>query len=222
MTRKENPVAGEIYHVFNKSIAGFRIFQVEADFVRMRYLMRYYQYAGMPSYAHFGSQDCVKINGFDKCFRDVLQGKLRIVDVYAFCIMPTHIHLVLKPLTNGSVAQFMGNILNSYSKYFNFKYDRQGPLWTGPFKNVLVETEEQLLHLIRYIHLNPAVANLVSAVDGWQYSSYREYLGQVTIQKGVCSKLYLGGMLKNAYQKFVEERLPYQKELALIKHLVKE
>jgi putative transposase len=75
--------------------------------------------------------------------------------------MPTHIHLVLRQLKDGGISKFMSNILNSYSRYFNIKHNRKGPLWEGRFRKVLVGSDEQLLHLTRYVHLNPVTACLV-------------------------------------------------------------
>ena len=77
-----------------------------------------------------------------------------LVEIIAYCFMPTHIHLILRQLKKDGISIFMGKILNSYTRYFNLKNKRKGPLWESKFKNVEVVTDEQLLHLTRYIHLN--------------------------------------------------------------------
>ena len=111
-------------------------------------------------------------------------------------------------------------VLKSYSKYFNKKYKRKGPLWETRFKNVHVDTDEQLLHLTRYIHLNPVTALLVKKPEDWNFSSYKEYLRESP--RKICEFEEFIPIEKNEYKLFVEERIDYQKELAKIKHLLLE
>ena len=66
----------------------------------------------------------------------------------------------------------------SYSKIINKQYDRVGGLFQGTFQAKLVDWDEYLLHLSRYIHTNPVKAGLVDTADGWPYSSYSEYIGK--------------------------------------------
>jgi putative transposase len=106
--------------------------------------------------------------------KDSLQSENeQLVEVVAYCIMQTHFHLILKQVTEDGIAKFMGRILNGYSRYFNSLHSRVGPLWTGRFKNVLIRNDEHLLHLTRYIHLNPVSAGLVTKPEDWDYSSYK-------------------------------------------------
>jgi hypothetical protein len=65
----------------------------------------------------------------------------------------------------------------SYTKAVNNQIGRNGPLFQGPFKAQLVNKDSYLLHLTRYIHLNPVSAGLVSNPEKWVYSSYRDYVG---------------------------------------------
>ena len=61
------------------------------------------------------------------------------VEIIAYCIMPTHFHLVVKQLKEDGISFFIQQILNSYSRYFNIKTKRKGPLWEGRFQNVIIE-----------------------------------------------------------------------------------
>ena len=133
--------------------------------------------------------------------------------------MPTHIHLVLKQLVNSGVSSFMNILLNSFARYFNLSHNRHGPLWESRFKNVLIETDEQLLHLTRYVHLNPTSAGLVELPNEWNYSSYLEYLGERS-SKGICNWEGILEIQPNNYQKFVNGRTSYQRSLSQIKHLL--
>ncbi|MDO8579983.1 MAG: transposase, partial [Candidatus Omnitrophota bacterium] len=140
-----------------------------------------------------------------------------LVEIIAYCLMPTHIHLVLKQLKDNGISHFMRNIQNSYTHYFNERYKRKGPLWIGRFKNVLVESDSQLLHLTRYVHLNPSTAGLTRNPLDW-HSSYGEYLNPKTNDR-LCHWEELIDLSTSQYRAFVEERIDYQRELAFLKHL---
>lgn len=129
--------------------------------------------------------------------------------------MPTHIHLVLKQTQPAGISIFMGNILNGYTRYFNTKHHRKGPLWESKFQNVLVENDEQLLHLTRYIHLNPTSAGIVEKPQDWKFSSYNEYLNNVDYP--ICQFKDLLEFQPKKYKEFIQDRIAYQRELTIIK-----
>ena len=132
--------------------------------------------------------------------------------------MPTHLHLVLKQLMNKGISLYMGKILNSYSHFFNIKHQRKGPLWESKFKNVLVEDDDQLFHLTRYVHLNPVTSFLVEKPSQWHYSSYLEYISKNKNQRISCTDLIEISPIE--YKKFVEDQISYQRELAKIKKVI--
>ncbi|MDP8248132.1 MAG: transposase [Candidatus Tritonobacter lacicola] len=216
--RKTPLVNGQVYHVFNKSISRFKIFKHETDFSRIVATIRYYQREKPP----------VKFSGFarlkrsDKNFSGttVSCNRSKLVEIIAYCIMPTHLHLILTQLKDTGITILMRNILNSYARYFNIKHKRKGPLWEGRFKNVLVKTDEQLLHLTRYIHLNPVTASLVSKPEDWLASSYREYIGEVEDSDRICKYADILKIEPNSYRDFVLDGISYQRELAKIKALL--
>ena len=142
----------------------------------------------------------------------------RLVQIICYCIMPTHIHLVLKQMKDKGISVFMNNVFNSYSRYFNIKHNRKGPLWESSFKKVLVESDSQLLHLTRYIHLNPATAYIVNNPEDWKWSSYREYI--FGNREGICEYDNILDIKPEEYKKFTEDRIFYQRELAKIKALL--
>jgi len=95
------------------------------------------------------------------------------VDLLAYCLMPNHFHLLIKQVKKDAMEGFMRSLATRYSMYFNKKYDRVGSLFQGIYKASMVDNDNYLLHLSRYIHLNPAeyTKDLSSA-----HSSYGEYL----------------------------------------------
>ena len=217
MRRKEQFETGNVYHVCNKSIAGFEIFNDEEDFTRMEYLFRYYQFKRELSYSHFINNKYVETAGFDKACQSTSSLEEKNVCILSFCIMPTHYHLVVKQLMDDGISQFIGNIQNSYAKYFNAKHNRHGPLWVGRFRGIKIESEEQLVHLTRYVHLNPMTAGLVKKPEEWKASSYKEFLyGQK-----ICEFENIMDIAASDYKKFIDDQASYQKSLAKIKEIIK-
>ncbi|MBU1113051.1 MAG: transposase [Candidatus Omnitrophica bacterium] len=216
MPVRKIPLAiGETYHILSKSIAGYTIFRDDKECERMRALFKYYQVEN-PAFkfsVFFNAKNQQKFN------QKYSVSKEKLVEVICYCIMPTHIHLVLQQLRKDGVVQYMNNILNSYSHYFNIKTGRKGPLWESRFSNVLVETDEQLAHLTRYIHLNPTTAYLVSKPQNWSFSSYQEFLGLIKEGQGLCNYSELMHVVPESYPEFVNSQIDYQRELADIKRL---
>ncbi|MDD5173954.1 MAG: transposase [Candidatus Omnitrophica bacterium] len=223
MRRKDKLSVGEVYHVFNKSIADFKIFNNETEFLRMKYMIKYYQ-RGMPRdcFARFMEYEKVIKSGFYNAFASIKHDRGKLVDIIAFCLMPSHLHLILRQVRENGISIFVGNLLNSYSRYFNLKHCRKGPLWEGRFKDVLVNRDEYLLHLTRYLHLNPVTSYLVERPDQWQHSSFLEFLSKTNEEEAICQFGDILSIEPTAYKKFVEDRIAYQRELAKIKDLILE
>jgi putative transposase len=204
-------VTDEIYHVYSKSIAEYKIFNDDFEYSRMREVIEYYRIERpFASFSRFKERN-MQVKQLDT---------KRLVQVICYCIMPTHIHLVLKQLKDKGVSIFMSNVLNSYSRYFNIKHNRKGPLWESSFKKVLVESDAQLLHLTRYIHLNPVTAHIVDKPKNWKWSSYEEYISGN--KEGMCKYDDVLDIKPGIYKEFVEDRISYQRELARIKNIMLE
>lgn len=93
------------------------------------------------------------------------------IELVAFCLMPNHFHLLVYQIKEDSAHQLLKNVSGSYTAYFNKKYKRIGPLFQDRFKAVLIQRDEYLQHISRYIHLNPA------SYRSWEFSSLPYYLG---------------------------------------------
>lgn len=209
-----------IFHIISRSIAGYQIFNKDKDFLRMTMAMRFYQIQEPPAkFSTFLGLKTTKKYGFDEYFQEITKNNQKTVKIIAFCLMPNHIHFILQQLKDNGISVYMNKILNSYSRYFNILHKRKGPLWESRFKHILVDKDEQLLHLTRYIHLNPATARLVKKPKNWAYSSYREYLNR---QNGY-KLIDFNGLLDiepKIYQKFINDRKDYQQKLAIIKKAI--
>ncbi len=212
-------MTGKVYHVFTKSIAGYKIFNNDNEFLRMIEAINHYRAIEQPRKL----SKARRIKGIDFSRRKKgrrSEGDKKHVKIIAYCLMPTHIHLVLKQLEKDGISIFMNKILNSYSRYFNIKHGRKGPLWEGRFKKVLVENDEQLLHLTRYVHLNPVTSALIKKPEQWTASSYKEYIETGRDGANICSFAEYLDLTPKAYQKFTEDRIAYQRQLKQIKDLL--
>ena len=98
------------------------------------------------------------------------------VTVIAYCLMPNHYHFLLRQDGEVSLSKFINVVFNAYVQALNKQLGRKGTLFEGRFKHVLVDKDEYVLHLCRYIHLNPVKAGLVSRPEDWVYSNYREWI----------------------------------------------
>ena len=138
--------------------------------------------------------------------------------------MPNHFHFLLKNLTEEGIKKFISNFQNSYAKYLNTKTGRTGSLFQQNFKAVRIESNEQLIHVSRYIHLNPVTAYIVKSTEeliNYPWSSYPNYYKK---EKSYLKKdLILENFrTANDYKKFVTDQVDYQRELDKIKHFVLE
>ncbi len=224
MKRKHPLSTGNVYHILNKSIAGYTIFTSYKDYFRMIQMLQFFAVESkeFPRFARFLEVVDTQNKSFGELFFDKTKDSNRAVQIIAYCIMPTHFHLILKELKDDGISKYVGNLSNSYARYFNTKYKRKGRLWEGTFKNVLVESDEQLLHLTRYIHLNPATAGLVNDAEKWKYSSYREYLKSNEVKYPFCEFEDVPYINPSEYMKFVKDQKEYQRELARIKKVALE
>ena len=219
MAGRELPlVTGEYYRVYNRGVARQPTFLDDRDYKQAMLSMSYYRSLSPP----------VKLSRYKnlpKTERDNLLEKLNKsgqgwVQIVSFVLMPNHFHFLLKQLEDGGISKFTGQFSNSYTRYFNTRRSRPGSLFQGTFKAVHVETEEQLLHLSRYIHLNPLVSSVItkSGLVAYPWSSYPDYL-QGRSQLVEMSLVMSFFKSPTDYQSFVTNHADYARELEVIKHI---
>ncbi|MFA5143652.1 MAG: transposase [Candidatus Omnitrophota bacterium] len=204
-----------LYHVYNKSIADFKIFNNENDYRLILDLIRFYLHDKSPCTFREFRKICADAKAKDEFLAS--NPSPQCTNLVCYCIMPTHIHLVLKEVRQDGISNYMRHILNSYSRYFNIKYERKGPLWENRFGNVLIKNDEQLLHLTRYLHLNPVTAYLVENPEDWKYSSFKEYIGSIDSHEKICNFGEYLTLDSTSYEKFVKENIEYQRQTAISK-----
>lgn len=97
------------------------------------------------------------------------------VSVSSFCLMPNHYHLLVNT-PEGNLARFMRHLNGVYTQRYNRKYKRDGPLFRGRYKGILVQDNACLLQVVKYIHLNPIKAGLAQSLDEYKWSSHSSFL----------------------------------------------
>lgn len=185
------------------------IFSHWSDYTRFLKTVQYYQVAGpKPKFSNITKDKLLLFSSNPK-----------IVEIICYCLMPNHFHFLLRQLQDGGVSEFISKVSNSYTKYVNTKQNRVGPLLQGEFKAVLVESDDQLIHVNRYIHLNPVVSFISKDLESYPWSSYLEYIDKS--QNNYCSKEEILSFFPNieAYKQFVLDQQDYAKTLEQIKHL---
>ena len=201
-------VNGQYYHIYNRGVEKRTIFENNRDYGRFLETMNYYQFSGpKPRFSKFL---------ISQLFNPLINRK--IVEIICYCLMPNHFHLLIKQSQDGGISEFLSKLSNSYTKYYNIKHSRVGPLLQGEFKAVMIESNEQLIHVSRYIHLNPLIAYIVKDLDFYQWSSYKDFVENS--KNGTCAKDEIINFFKSPkdYRQFVLDQASYAQDLALIKH----
>jgi putative transposase len=112
-------------------------------------------------------------------FLDLLSDITRLwkVEIYAYCLMDNHYHLLLSTPSAG-LSRAMRHLDGIYTQKFNRVHHRDGPLFRGRYKAILIDAEEYFLSVVRYIHQNPLKASLVTDLDRYRWSSHWGYLNK--------------------------------------------
>lgn len=101
--------------------------------------------------------------------------------IHAFCLMSNHIHLIIE-VADVPLSRIMHNLSFRYTAYLNKKKNSIGHVFHGRYKAVLVDTDNYLLELVRYIHNNPVAAGIVETPENYRWSSHLQYIGKTAIK----------------------------------------
>lgn len=221
--RKIPLITNEIYHVVNRGISLQPTFLTKKNYKRALEIIFYYQNQKTPlKYSRFlklAKQERIKL------LENLRKKREFLVEIICLCLMPNHFHLLLKQTAPDGISKFMSNFANSYTRYFNTKNNRFGPIFQGKFNAIRIESNEQLLHVSRYIHLNPYTSYVVGNLEQikkYSYSSLPEYLAQS--KTNFYEKEIILNEFENnlSYWNFLSNHADYQRNLERIKHLLLE
>lgn len=155
---------GGVYHIHNRGIENRTIFTFEDFKIFTKYL-----------YIYVKPLDAIA-DTYPETSQRLLDKNLSAeVDVLAYCLMPSHFHLILRQHTKDGISKLMKQITNAYTEYFNNKFHRTGPLFQGRFRATALDVDKTLLPLSRYVHQNPKLAGLISNLEDYPWSSFPQY-----------------------------------------------
>ena len=97
------------------------------------------------------------------------------VDIWAYCLMPNHVHFIMVPEFPESLKLAVGEAHRRYTRMVNFREDWRGHLWQGRFASYILDNE-YLISAVRYIEMNPVKAGLVRNPEDWQWSSAKYHI----------------------------------------------
>lgn len=172
-----------IYHIYNRGVEKREIFLEPTDCeVFLSYLKTYLLPKDEKALVQALSSPAATLSEKEKAAQLLrLKNFSGEIDLLAYCLLPNHFHFLIRQEKETAIDRFMNAFGTRYSMYFNKKYKRVGPLFQGVYKACLVYTDEQLLYLSRYIHLNP-FGKLDLPFSSWQKIpwpfSFPEYLGK--------------------------------------------
>lgn len=144
------------YHVYNRGAGKQVIFHDDAD--REKFISLFARYLD-------SDDESVRADG-------VPYEKYQL-EIVAYCLMDNHFHLLLyQEVDPNAVSQFMKSLATAYTMYYNLRYESSGYLFQGVFKASKITSDEYLLHITRYVHMNPR------SYLRYKWSSISAYLGK--------------------------------------------
>lgn len=214
------------YHVYNCGVEKRNIFTTNYDYMRFFNTIIYYLHDQNISFIQYKNLSKEVQKAWFKLNPKGL--KTLRVSIISYCLMPNHFHFLLKLVKENGITQFLADLTNSYTRYFNVKYDRIGSLFQGTFKAKSIISDESLLEVTRYIHLNPVVSNKINSKqilkpENYPFSSYRFWISNSALDPKGLELLnyrevqdwiaYAGGRKK--YQRFVESKIGREPKIGI-------
>jgi len=224
--RRTQLLDNNFYHIYNRGTEKRQIFLDSSDYTRFIHYL--YEFNDIKADANLSRKIDEGSTSVMKRSRDLL------VEVITFCLMPNHYHLILRQLKDDGIAKFMQKVGTGYTMYFNKKNKRNGALFQGRFKAIQIESDEYLMHLSRYIHINPVeliepgwkeneIKNWSKTnefLENYRWSSYLDYIGiknfpSVT-NRGVISSYFQNEQsYKNFINRWLIKDVEFIKEVSL-------
>jgi putative transposase len=191
---------GGYYHIYNRGVEKRDIFLDKQDFVVFQRYLKLY----------LGSKKDVKKIRVPRIQIFLKNNMYDEIDLLAFSLMPNHIHLELRQKKADSIIRFMKRLTTSYVMYFNKKYNRVGGLFQNSYKAALIQTDPYLLHLSRYIHVNPTKTHNkgVNFKDFCSFPYYLEEKNASWLKTDPILSYFKSSRIKykgSSYEEFVNE-----------------
>lgn len=237
--RQDEIITGEIYHIVHRRIGGDLMFKDIDDY-----------YRGIFSIYEFNNARAVNMQDRREArlrekSLDPASGNLggdsreRLVNVLCFCLMPNHIHLLLRQLQEKGITRFMNKVGAGYPAYFYEKYGLKGKgyFFQGRFRSILVKGEEQLKTTFVYIHTNPISLvepnwkergvqddeKVATFLNNYKWSSYQDYIGKKNFPSIIQEeKAHIAGVMKGEQgcKEFVDGWIKHKQEFKYLNLMI--
>lgn len=225
---------GEIYHIVMRGVEKRPIFLDVSDY-----------YRGIFSLFEFNDQKNVILRDRRRArlyYKKIGQEQFSatrdlLVEILAFCLMPNHIHLLLRQLKEKGISKFIGKFGAGYATYFNKKYQRVGHLFQGRFRAIHIKSDEQLKNVFVYIHTNPTeliesgwkengIKNpekVIEFLENYKWSSYQDYIGKKNFPS-VTSREFIIKIIGNEKncKNFIDNWIKYKGEIKTFADIILE
>ncbi len=211
----------DLYHVINKGVDGRTIFMDKQDYAR--FVHDLYEFNDMEPASEFSRTLSLEDTNVGRTTSHI---RTRIVDIHGWVLMKNHFHLLLSERVPGGITLFLRK-LSGYARYFNERHGRQGTLFQGRTKRILISTHAHLLYILHYIHANPLdylpnatewrdrdkglIANLktsLSFLHEYRWSSYPDYCGHKNFPSILTTSFFnaIFDSYPSAFKEFLHDR----------------
>jgi len=215
-------VESKYSHIYNRGVDKRNIFSSDADRLRFLDTVRFVRLQKSPRLSvHLDQIQSGALEGQEIDRIEQRYGP-KIVEILAFALMPNHFHFLIKELEAGGIPKFAQRLGNSYTRFFNTKYKRKGRLFESTYQQVAVVTDEQFMHLSRYIHLNPVMAKRsemdVDVLISYPWTSCPAYFGKpsdICVPDEVISMFNSRESYKTFLKKEAEARISLSPKLVI-------
>jgi putative transposase len=120
-----------------------------------------------------------KNKDYNAFFRLMKEAKKRYpLNIYAYCLMPNHFHLVLMPDQPHHLSKWMHWLMTIHARRYHYFYNTSGHIWQSRFKSFIIQNDEHLITVLRYVEANPVRGKLALSSKDWLWSSHRERIGK--------------------------------------------
>jgi putative transposase len=218
--RKTVIATGEVYHVFNRSVGSIPIFNTQREYQRFYDLMNFYRFDHPQN--RFSHYNRLNNNAKDNFYNLLLRNHHQLVNIFAYAFMPNHFHILLQQINDYGIQLLLKNLQNSYARYFNVKSKRFGSLFQSMFKCVRIEDDNQLLHVSRYIHLNPVTGFVIKDYQdliNYPWTSYPVYLGKTNPNFIEKEQILSNFKSLSSFEEYNSDQADYQRTLIINSHL---
>lgn len=189
----------ELHHVFNRGVEKRDIFMDERDHVRFVHDLYEFNDAKPTLNVNYSYKNMGLRNPY-------IRDRDRIVQIHGWCLMRNHYHLLVSEIAEDGLSLFLRKLNVGYANYFNERYKRQGSLFQGRTKEILIHSDAHFLHILNYIHFNPL--DYFSGSGNWRtrelrdpkraheylmkyrWSSYKDYCGERNFPSILTTELF--------------------------------